>query len=442
MNIKKIKIPVIVVLIILTGVILFSLQTVIDRQPEKKEILQHNPLETIPSAEYLSAYVGSIALGGFKPLIVDYLWIKSDELKERRQYEELNSLLKLIAKLQPKFIDVWSYNAGVMAYNISKSYDEPQARWNWVISSISYLKEGLLWNPDSPRLTDDIALIYYHRFPQEKELMDKLEAVSGKDCYTIASEWYQETVKILKKTNARPARIGVAEVMSAASKFYHVFELAKNNKFDEAIDSLDDLVKQAYIISDTYKVDTDIWTIRIKGYESIKPALQLEKELSKYDPISDVDGFFLRVPVILNKYKEIIETQFVDNIPILSRIEYYLNQYLNQVYKGIESNDFESAVNQWNKLVKLETLMVLLNPQHVSAYFFEYFKQRLADLSGLLESEKSLMEISMEDPSRVALLKKTIDSYEEYIAAYKEVFDMPVEKERLAKLKRVWAGGK
>src|SRR3989339_77689 len=130
----KYIIPAVVVAIFI--VFQLSLKSCISRQPEYREIIGSNPFNTLPPTEYLGTYVSTVALGGFKPLLVDYLWMKQDKLQEDKQFEEIVLLLGIIARLQPHFTEVWSFNSYHMIYNIAAQENTPQARWYWVKSGI------------------------------------------------------------------------------------------------------------------------------------------------------------------------------------------------------------------------------------------------------------------------------------------------------------------
>ena len=59
------------------------------------------------------------AIGALRGLIVDYLWIKVNMMKEKGLFYEVMSDADLITKLQPRFGQVWSFHGHNMAYNIS-----------------------------------------------------------------------------------------------------------------------------------------------------------------------------------------------------------------------------------------------------------------------------------------------------------------------------------
>ena len=435
MNRVKTKRILIILLIILVGAGLFSLQKIIDRQPEKKDL--YGQAETITSSDYLSAYIGSIVLGGFKPLIVDYLWINADKLKEHRQYEEINALLNLIARLQPKLVDVWSYNAQIMAYSISRGQDTLESRWAWLEAGINYLKEGLKWNPDNASLMQDIAFIYYHRFPQERGLMDKLEKTTGKDCYTLSAEWFKASAKALAKTNADEYKVETQEVMSIAARFYHLFDLIRKKQYDRAIQEIDELISDSHKVAETYKIDLELWKRRISGYQAMKSIFLMEKELGKYDLKTNPDEFFNQLSRIIIQYKEVSDKEFIDTAPIRARIETFFMQYLSQLYEIIEQKGFGEGKTTWERLHKLIEEATPGSSEHISFAFFDDMKKRFVDLGQILDLEQNLVQTPQSNPAFATLLGKVTTAYQDYISRYGDIFKMNVEQERLKKLRDI-----
>jgi len=104
------------------------------------------------------------ALGSFRGLAVDYLWIRLQGLKEAGRYYEAMELSRLIVKLQPRFISVWDFHAWNMAYNISDAVRTPEEKWLWVQEGIRLLRdEGIPLNPAAPKLYEQLAYTFFHR---------------------------------------------------------------------------------------------------------------------------------------------------------------------------------------------------------------------------------------------------------------------------------------
>jgi hypothetical protein len=106
----------------------------------------------------------TVALGGFRGILADALWLRAASLQEQGRYFEIAQLADWITKLEPHVDAVWTYHAWNMAYNISYLFPEPEDRWRWVQNGIRLLRdEGLVYNPASPYLYRELGYIYQHK---------------------------------------------------------------------------------------------------------------------------------------------------------------------------------------------------------------------------------------------------------------------------------------
>ena len=105
-----------------------------------------------------------IAMGAFRGLFVNVLWIRANNLKEAGKYYEARDLSSAITKLQPRFPRVWVFHAWNMAYNISVTTQTKSERWNWVNQGLQLLRdEGIPANPNDLLLHRELAWIYLHK---------------------------------------------------------------------------------------------------------------------------------------------------------------------------------------------------------------------------------------------------------------------------------------
>jgi len=104
------------------------------------------------------------AIGALRGLIVDYLWIKVNLMKEEGLFYEVMADSELITKLQPRFAGVWIFHAHNMAYNISVATHTQEERWEWVKAGIHLLRdEALRYNPNSMELHKELAFFFTHK---------------------------------------------------------------------------------------------------------------------------------------------------------------------------------------------------------------------------------------------------------------------------------------
>ncbi len=125
---------------------------------------QAEPLENAPP---LVAFT-TVALGGFRGLLADLLWIRASCLQEEGQYFELVQLSDWITKLEPRFATVWAFQAWNMAYNISVLFQNPEDRWRWVRHGITLLRDdGLRYNPGDARLHRELGWLFQHKLAMD-----------------------------------------------------------------------------------------------------------------------------------------------------------------------------------------------------------------------------------------------------------------------------------
>ena len=127
------------------------------------------PLENTPP---LVAFT-TVALGGFRGVIADLLWLRASSLQQDGKYFELVQLADWITKLEPRMKQVWAFHAWNMAYNVSVLFNNPADRWRWVRQGIALLRdEGLRYNPGEPNLYRELALIYNHKMSGNSDQMN------------------------------------------------------------------------------------------------------------------------------------------------------------------------------------------------------------------------------------------------------------------------------
>jgi len=107
------------------------------------------------------------ALGSFRGLFVNMLWMRATALKEEGKFYEAKELSEIICQLQPRFPQVWAFHSWNMAYNISVATHTQRERWMWVRNGIELLRDfGIPLNPTSAPLYRQLAWIYLHKVGQ------------------------------------------------------------------------------------------------------------------------------------------------------------------------------------------------------------------------------------------------------------------------------------
>ncbi|HNQ88616.1 MAG TPA: hypothetical protein PKM73_08385 [Verrucomicrobiota bacterium] len=106
----------------------------------------------------------TVALGGFRGLIANALWIRAMDLQENDQYFEKVQLADWITKLQPHNATVWVVQAWDMSYNISIKFSDFRDRWMWVKRGIELLRDqALRYNPHEVLIYRELAWHFQHK---------------------------------------------------------------------------------------------------------------------------------------------------------------------------------------------------------------------------------------------------------------------------------------
>jgi hypothetical protein len=134
----------------------------INSQRLEMKLISNEPLKNAPP----SLAFATVAMGAFRGLVVDILWMRADTLKEQGQYFDARQLADWITVLQPRFAQVWAFQAWNMAYNISVAIpaEQPDQRWQWVKNGYELLRDqGIPMNPKSIALYRELGRIFQHK---------------------------------------------------------------------------------------------------------------------------------------------------------------------------------------------------------------------------------------------------------------------------------------
>src|SRR5205809_4434741 len=180
-----------IVLLALATVLLVGvgqIQRALNRDRKDLGLTRVAPLENAPPVLAFT----TVALGGFRGLIANALWIRAGDLQEEDKYFEKVQLADWITKLQPHFTTVWVHQAWDMAYNISIKFSDPRDRWQWVQRGIELLRdEALKYNPDEPLIYRELGWIFQHKIGQDLDDAHKY----------FKSEWAREMDQVMAGTN-------------------------------------------------------------------------------------------------------------------------------------------------------------------------------------------------------------------------------------------------
>lgn len=156
---------IIVFCLIVSGVLLTAASTRTESIHQAREdmgLVANTSLENAPP----SLAFATVAMGAFRGLIVDILWMRADNLKQEGKFFDAKQLAEWITTLQPRFAAVWDFHAWNMAYNISVAIPntQPEERWRWVKNGYELLRDRAIeLNPRSILLYRSLAWIFQHK---------------------------------------------------------------------------------------------------------------------------------------------------------------------------------------------------------------------------------------------------------------------------------------
>lgn len=186
-----------ILLLLLAAVLLAGVSQVqrsLNRDRAQLGLTRVEPLENAPPVLAFT----TVALGGFRGLISNMLWIRATELQDEDKFFEMQQLADWITKLEPHYVQVWLVQAWNMAYNISVKFKESEFgqypdRWRWVRAGIVLLRdEGLRYNPYEPLIYRELAWFFQHKMGANLD--------DAHNYYKM--KWYLEMAEIFKE--ARP----------------------------------------------------------------------------------------------------------------------------------------------------------------------------------------------------------------------------------------------
>jgi len=154
------------------------------------------------------AAAASAALGGFRGLAVDILWIQSDSMINERQFYQLTTYYTLISTLQPNFTAVWTFNSWNLAFNIAAEWSQPDEKWLWVKKGLEFALEGLEYNPGSEDLNNWAGWLYFHSIGKNAYFNAKLQEEKGIEPFLEASKYFKNAYDVALEAGHTDVRYG------------------------------------------------------------------------------------------------------------------------------------------------------------------------------------------------------------------------------------------
>ena len=152
-----------IILFLLMAVLVFGAGQIQKSLNVDRERLGMTHMATLDNAPPMLAFT-TVALGGFRGLISNFLWIRANDLQQDDKFFEAAQLANWITDLEPHFSQVWVFQGWNMSYNISVKFKDFPDRWRWVYNGITLLRDkGLHYNPDDVLIYRELAWDFQHK---------------------------------------------------------------------------------------------------------------------------------------------------------------------------------------------------------------------------------------------------------------------------------------
>lgn len=196
---------VVLLVLVVLGVVTRSIeapawQVVKARQPEMN-------LEAIEGALGQGLIVG--VLGGFRAVMADFLWIRTNTIWERRDRVKLDAMVRLVTTLDPRPEFFWINGARMIAYDVPNWRIKEEGGYDTVPESrkqaldreqaeqaFAMLERAREFHPENARLYLEVAQIYLNRLKDNENAAKWFLLASQKpDAPYFAARIYGELLR-------------------------------------------------------------------------------------------------------------------------------------------------------------------------------------------------------------------------------------------------------
>lgn len=412
-------------------VLLGFLQKGISQTSEKRFILGVPP-GAESAWEGLSAHTvpeaaGSLLLGGFKAIAVDFLWVRAhDMMVKQRGHHEVLALTEAIALLQPTNADVLTHLGWNVSYNLAAREHEVDKKWKWVKEGIRFLERAAERNPTQHEIFADLGHVYQHRIPQQRALVGQVWDWKGKGPFRLSFEYYQKSREVAKAKGRRVPYDGTQ--MHALEE--HVFDALERQGAQPAIDTCLEAIEFGRKVTAEHITPVPFWDKRVELQEKCLPALQLELEaerLVRRDPraadrIRD-DAYRIYREAATEPRFAGVRYQGVD-----FRMLTLLGRYAEVAFSYVDQGQIVPAA-QILQTVAEEALSISRvveqgNPQSRGANFWHKVYEEYEDLARTFVLYEQPARDCLKQPGATAercapAVRKLVEAWEEFLRVYR-----------------------
>jgi tetratricopeptide (TPR) repeat protein len=136
------------------------------------------------SMEAFSVVIVGGLMGGFRQVATSILWMKSDQYWHEGKADRFIPILRAVTWLDPNFIDGWRIAGWHWAYNLyAQAGDKWPEKQKCLRNGLKFLKEGIVWNPNSSELCFETGWTYYDKGGELREAVKWFRDARAKKDY-------------------------------------------------------------------------------------------------------------------------------------------------------------------------------------------------------------------------------------------------------------------
>ncbi len=165
--------------LLLIAITALTASVIVQRYVERRRV-EANMVWTDPGSKQ-TLEAGFLALGGFRGILADVLWVRAIAQQDAGRYYELKLICDMIQDLQPTFTNIHGFQAHNMAYNLAAKAEACEDKWYWIRSGVEVLEKGLERNRRNYALWNELGFTYMDRLGDTK----MIDSVSGQDCTPV-----------------------------------------------------------------------------------------------------------------------------------------------------------------------------------------------------------------------------------------------------------------
>jgi hypothetical protein len=104
-----------------------------------------------------------LSLTGLRGVVVTSLWYGYNEAKKKNEWNQMELMIRNVAKLQPHFVSPWLFMSWDLSYNVAVQCDREADQYFYITRGIELLSEGERQNRANPEMRYQIGFTNQHK---------------------------------------------------------------------------------------------------------------------------------------------------------------------------------------------------------------------------------------------------------------------------------------